>query len=251
MRMEQIEGAVDRVMERQRPRIRCRLMHAGERLPWTEEELGWDQQQLHPETVFVAEQDGQVCGVIVAAEVHATLLLVRMLGSGGAWLRPLWRFIRLVCFQRHIAGVWMFAENRLVTERKLLRLIARNVDQAESREMTIQLFAGRFHFAGSTSSTMACPLVDGGGHGSDAGHDSLRAGEQTELVIDVDLEQHGRAAGGGAEGAAAGGDPGAAGEHAGADRREPDPDHLCDDLGESRRAAVRSQLRDAVFGGQR
>jgi hypothetical protein len=54
MRMEQIESAVDRVMERRAVgRIECRLMRDGELLPWTLEELGWDQRQLQPATVFV------------------------------------------------------------------------------------------------------------------------------------------------------------------------------------------------------
>jgi hypothetical protein len=250
MRMEDIENAVNRV--EQRRRVRTRLMHAGEQLPWSTEEIGWPVAQLTPETVFVAEQDGCPCGLIVAAEVHGTLFLMRMLGSGGEWVRPLWRFIRHVCFQRKIAGVWMVAENQNEAERKLLKLLPRDFDEARSEERSTILFAGRWNYAGTFSSPVAGAAVDGGERGRRPGNDSLRTGEgqriEQQQPDDATAGQH---PGGGAEGSAAGGGDRAAGEHAGLDRRKFDADIVFVDEREERGRSIRSQLNHAIFGRQR
>jgi hypothetical protein len=247
LRMEQIESAVNRVEERWAAAIECRLMRAGERLPWSTEELGWAQEQLRPETVFVAEKGGTVCGLVIAAEVHGTLLLVRMLGLGGAWVRPLFRFIRLVCFQRHIAGVWMVAENRNQSESKLLKLLPRFVDESGSQEQTTILFGGRFNHAGSTSSSVADSADLGDRSGYLAGHHGLRDDEQAEQLVDqLHLGRDGTESGAGGAGESS--DAGAEPEHAVADRRESDADQLCDAIGEVGWRSVRSQLHHAVFG---
>lgn len=250
MRMEQIESAVDRVMERrERARIHCRLMRAGELLPWTLEQLGWSPAQLRTDTVFVAEKDGKVCGLVIAAEVHGTLLLVRMLGSGGGWVRPLWRFIRHVCFQRQIAGVWMVAQNQNDSERKLLGLLPHFVDVSQSQEQSTILFGGRWNYAGTSSSPVVSTTAIGHRRGNVARNDGVHAGEPAGHAQDDDHRPHG-GADGGAAGAAESGAAGAEREHAIADRREPDADRLCDQLGQCGWSAVRSQLHHAVFGRQ-
>jgi hypothetical protein len=249
LRMEQIESAVNRVEERWAAAIECRLMRAGERLPWSTEEMGWTGEQLQPETVFVAEKGGTVCGLVIAAEVHGTLLLVRMLGFGGAWVRPLFRFIRLVCFQRKIAGVWMVAENLNDSERKLLSLLPHFVDASESREYSTILFAGRFNHAGSTSSSVADSAVDGRRSGDVDRHHGLRPGDQAEQLVDqLHVGRGGTESGAGS--AAESGGAGAEPQHAVADRREFDADEFSVELGEERRRAIRSQLAAAVFGGR-
>lgn len=250
--MEQIESAVNRVQ--QRHRYLCRLMRRGEVLPWTVEEMGWQVAQLNPDTVFVAEQEGQACGLIIAAEIHGTLFLVRMLGGGGEWVRPLWRFVRLVCFQRKIAGVWMLAENQNEAERKLLKLLPRDFDDSRSEERTTILFAGRWNYAGIVSGSVAGATVDSSERGSGPGHHGLQLGEgqreqqQSQLI-------HNGGADGGADSGAAEGDPSGGdrepGQHPGADRREPDADGLSYPEREIGGRSVRSQLRDAIFGRQR
>lgn len=249
--MEQIENAVNRVQ--QRHRYLCRLMHRGEVLPWTTEEMGWQVAQLNPDAVFVAEQEGKPCGLIIAAEIHGTLFLVRMLGSGGEWVRPLWRFVRLVCFQRKIAGVWMLAENQNEAERKLLKLLPRDFDQTRSEERSTTLFAGRWNYAGIVSGSVAGATVDGSECSSRPGNDSLQPSveqrqQQSQLI------HHGGADGGADSGAAegdAGGSDCEPGQHPIADRREPDADCLSYAERENGGRSVRSQLRDAVFGQQR
>jgi hypothetical protein len=252
MRMEEIENAVNRVEQRHaHAGIRTRLMRPGELLPWSTEEIGWCVQQLRPETVFVAEQYGQPIGLIVAAEVHGTLLLMRMLGSGGVWVRPLWRFIRHVCFQRKIAGVWMVAENQNEAERKLLKLLPRDFDEARSEERSTILFAGRWNYAGTFSSPVAGAAVDGGERRGRPGNDSLRtdAGERIEQQQPDDATA-GQHAGGGDQGSAAGGGDRAAGEHPGEYRRQLDADIVFNDEREERGGSIRSQLDHAIFGRQ-
>lgn len=248
--MEQIENAVNRVQ--QRHRYLCRLMHRGEVLPWSTEEMGWQVAQLNPDTVFVAEQEGKACGLIIAAEIHGTLFLVRMLGGGGEWVRPLWRFVRLVCFQRKIAGVWMLAENQNEAERKLLKLLPRDFDNWRSESRITILFAGRWNYAGDVSDSVAGATVDSSERGSRPGHDGLQPGveqreQQSQLIHHSSAD--GGANGGAAEGHAGGGDC-EPGQHPGADRRELDADSVSDIERENGRGSVRSQLRDAVFGGQ-
>jgi hypothetical protein len=252
MRMEQIENAVNRVM--QQHRYLCRLMHRGEVLPWSTEEMGWQVAQLNPDTVFVAEQEGKACGLIIAAEIHGTLFLVRMLGGGGEWVRPLWRFVRLVCFQRKIAGVWMLAENQNEAERKLLKLLPRDFEQTRSEERNTILFAGRWNYAGTSSNSVAGATVDSSERGSRPGNDGLQPGVEQREQQQSQLVHNGSAAGG-ADGGAAEGDAGGGdcepGQHSGPDRREPHPDCVSYIQREIGRGSVRSQLRDAVFGGQR
>jgi hypothetical protein len=247
--MEDIENAVNRV--EQRRRVRTRLMHPGEVLPWTTEEIGWHVAQLTPETVFVAEQEGRPCGLIVAAEVHGTLFLMRMLGSGGEWVRPLWRFIRHVCFQRSIAGVWMVAENQNEAERKLLKLLPRDLNESRSEERSTILFAGRWNYAGTFSSPVASTAVNGDERSGRPGHDGLPTDTGRRIDAERERDQHSGAAGSGAEGAAAGGGARAAGEHAGLDRRQSDTDRVHDDEREERGGSVRSQLDHAIFGRRR
>jgi hypothetical protein len=249
-RMETIQNAVDRTM--QQHRHLCRLMHRGEILPWTTEEMGWQVAQLNPETVFVAEREGKACGVIIAAEVHGTLLLVRMLGTGGEWLRPLWRFVRLVCFQRKIAGVWMLAENQNDAERKLLQLLPRDFPLSHSEERNTILFAGRWNDAGTSSSPVVGSADNRNRSGDFDRHDGLRPGDRAWIALNAyDHIQRERAGAGGTSGTAESGGPGASREHPGADRRQLDADQFPGGLGEVSGAAVRSQLVAAVFGGQR
>jgi hypothetical protein len=250
MRMEDIENAVNRV--EQRRRVRTRLMHPGEQLPWSTEEIGWPVAQLTPETVFVAEQDGCPCGLIVAAEVHGTLFLMRMLGSGGEWVRPLWRFIRHVCFQRKIAGVWMVAENQHEAERRLLKLLPRDFSESHSEERSTILFAGRWNYAGTFSSPVAGAAVDSGERRGGPGNDSLRAGEgeriEQQQPDDAAAGQHpGGSAGGSAEGS---GDR-AAGQHPSEYRRQLDTDIVFDVEREVGGGSIRSQLNHAIFGRRR
>jgi hypothetical protein len=251
LRMEQIESAVDRVQERWAAAIECRLLRTEELLPWSTAELGWAQEQLRPETVFVAEKGGTVCGLVIAAEVHGTLLLVRMLGFGGAWVRPLFRFIRLVCFQRQIAGVWMVAENRNQSESKLLKLLPRFVDESGSQEQTTILFGGRFNHAGSSSNSVAGAIDYGDRSGGRDRHHGVQPGDRTGFAVDqLDLEHGCGGAKGGARSAAESGGPGTEPEHPNADRGKPDADELSVDLGQERWRSVRSQLAAAVFGGR-
>lgn len=231
--------------------ITCRFMRRGEPLPWSTFTLGWTAEQLNPDTVFIAEKHGRIIGAVIAAEVHGTLQLIRMLGNGGEWVRPLWRFIRLACLQRSIAGVWMLAQNRNEAEAKLLKLLARVLPNSHMEERDTTMFAGRWGNASFTSGSVACAVVDGSERSGRPGDDGVSATQS------AGLEQLSRqpciAAGGTERGqpesSASGGDR-AAGEHAAGDGRQLDTDSLYDDERESRRSAVRLELDHAVFGRQ-
>jgi hypothetical protein len=80
-------------------------------LPWPAEALGWNQKTLHLETAWVAERDGQIVGLILGADVHHSLLLLRVLGNGGSWIRPLWKHVKMASLAQGIVSFWTFFDN--------------------------------------------------------------------------------------------------------------------------------------------
>lgn len=236
-------------------KVLCRLMRPGESLPFAVEQMGWPAEQLETSTVFVAEKEGQICGLVIAANVHGTLLLMRMLGFGGEWVRPLFRYIRLVCLQRKIAGVWMWTENQSQAEQRLLRLLPHFVDASDSRTQQTVLFAGRWgNNASNARSTVADTTVDRNRDRGDGGDQRLRTeqglGEQQYLAAGSD--DPGRPAEGSAGGTAALGGPGEPGQHAIPDGRQPDADWISDAIGQGNgNAGSRPAIHAAVYGRRR
>lgn len=155
----------------------CRELEPGDVLPWSAEAMGWRRDMLDTRTVWVAEKDGRIVGMVLAAEVHHTLFLLRMLGTGGAWVRPLWRHIRHVCFRRGVASVWTFTDNGNEREARLIRLLLKDADIGQSQPYAMIAVGGRWN-AGSCSDT----LVDSADYrphgGGNVGRDRLhtRAG---------------------------------------------------------------------------
>jgi len=229
----------------------CRNLEPSDRLPWTTEEIGWRREQLDRRTIWVAiapDHRQRICGMVVGAEVHRTLLILRMLGSGGAWVRPLWRHIRLACFQRQITSFWTFADNERQAEARLIRLLKKDTaTTGEWKPAQMFAFAGIWNaIPGRTSS-----ITNGGSGGGFAGSDGLRTGEPTFFVF-----CDGREAGTGADGSTAGSaattaENGVSGSTAGrpiADQRITDTDRVQRADGDDGGSTFRSKLFTQIFG---
>lgn len=229
----------------------CRQMREGEVLPFPESAIGWKNEQLDPRTVWVAEQYGAVLGAIVAAEVHKTLFLVRMLGSGGAWLRPLWRHIRHVCVQQKIVGVWAFLDNQKQSEIQLAKLLIHDSRTSGYEKWdTCSVVVGRWDAA--TDSAAVAGAADNGDRGGDlARSDGLRPGERWGIVEqllrsgDSATATTGSADGSAAKSGAAGGGE----QHQLPDRGELDTGGNADFRGQpGGHSASKSAVHLAIFG---
>jgi len=210
--------------------------------------MGWRREQLDRRTVWVAiAPDSQsIRGMVIAAEVHQTLLILRMLGSGGAWIRPLWRHIRLACFQRQITSFWTFADNERQAEARLIRLLKKDTaTTGEWKPAQMFAFAGIWNaIPGRTSS-----ITNGGSGGGFAGSDGLRIGEPTFFC---DGREASTGADGGREGGAAtAAENGVSGSTAGhpiADQRIIDADRVQRADGDDGGSTFRSKLFTQIFG---
>jgi hypothetical protein len=225
----------------------CRNLEPEDELPWPQEQVGWARVSLDPRTVWVAIDQGKVVGMIVAAHCHQTLLILRVLGEGGAWFRPLWKHIRHACFHRGVVSYWGFADNARDEERRLMNLIKR--DSVSHRfssphaEMTV--VAGVWN-ASDTVSDMGSNSGDSRG-GRDSRLYGLRVGEPTEYAQNTN-HSHANGTNAGAAASAEGSVPGRAAQRASADKREFNANSFqpgeCDASGSS----IRSQLYRAIFG---
>ena len=225
----------------------------GERLPWTLEEIGWDQAKLDPRTVWIAEDQGEIVGLIIAAEVHQTLFLLRILGKGAYWIRPAWRAIRLASFHRKIGAFWMFADNKRHEEARLSKLLLRDADEGLSGECTLTVVAGRWN-AGTNSNSVVSPSHHRHSRGGNLGYDGIRAGEPAILERLLG-HRHGSDPGPGAgpgagpaDGPAEGGICRSATQRAGLDGWRTDGDGV--EHGDSERSgsSIRSKLYREIFG---
>ena len=228
----------------------CRELQADDVLPWTIDEIGWNPAQLDPETVWIAfdQKSQKIVGMVIAAEVHRTLLILRILGSGGAWVRPLWRHIRLVCFHRHVSSFWTFADNDGDDQARLLQLVQKDGSTyATWRPESAIVIAGRWNAPiGSISADSY-----GSGRSGNAGGDGVRTGEPAWFQF-----RFGRGAGSSAAEATAGshdraaenGLPGSAAERPGLDGRESDFERLQHSRSDPGGSSIRSKLYREIFG---
>lgn len=99
---------------------------AGEHLPWTQEDIGWNPEDFEPEWVWLVFVDREMTALLITAKVLNSVLLLRLLSKPGRawWIRDLWSVVRNVCGKRKIVGFWSFMDNGREAERKLLALLA-------------------------------------------------------------------------------------------------------------------------------
>jgi hypothetical protein len=226
----------------------CRELAPGDILPWSSEEMGWRRDFLDPRTVWVAIDDaGRVVGMIVAAEVHRTLLVLRMLGAGGAWVRPLWRHIRHVCFQRQIASFWTFTDNGNEREARLSRLLLKDAAIGGCQPYSMIAVGGRWD--ASTGSNTVVSSLDNRSVGSgDAGFDWLRTGTGRRQQHADDRDIHRSAASSTAGSSAEDSVSGRGAERPGEHGRILDTIGIQHGDGDSGGGSIRLKLHRAVFG---
>lgn len=226
----------------------CRELEPGDELPWSAEEIGWRRDLLDPRTVWVAiDDDGRVVGMIVAADVHRTLLILRMLGAGGAWVRPLWRHIRHVCFQRQIASFWTFTDNGNEREARLAQLLLKDAAIAGCQPYSMIAVGGRWD--ASTGSNTVVSSFDNRHIGSgNAGVNGLPAGARRRQQHADDRDIHRGSASGAAGRGAEDGVSGGAAERAGEHQRISDANGIQRGDSDPGGSSIRSKLHRAVFG---
>lgn len=224
-----------------------RELQADDVLPWSIPEIGFSPEQLDKRTVWVAADGEKIVGMIVAAEVHRTLLILRVLGTGPAWVRPLWRHIRLVCFHRNVSSFWTFADNEGEDQARLLQLVQKDGSAyATWKPKSAVVIAGRWNAPSSGTS----PDPYGSGRGRNAGSDRVRVSESTWFG------GFGRGtSGSAAETAASANDrgpengiPGSTAERTSGDGRGTDLAGLQPGDGDGRGSAIRSKLYREIFG---
>ena len=232
--------------------LRIRNLAPDDVLPWTTEVIGWNPAQLDPRTVWIAESRGEIVGMIVAAEVHQTLLILRVLGKGGGWIRPMWRTIRLACFHRAVGAFWAIAENGHENEVRLAELVQH--DDAEFAVWHPQgtfAIAGRWHAVPSRNSTD----TERDRRRRNSGSDGIRTRESAWFEL-LDLDNRIDRSPAGAAGPADRRDPGpaeggvrsSAAQRAGGDGRGIDGDGLQYSDGAGGGSTIRSQLYREIFG---
>jgi hypothetical protein len=236
--------------------MKIRNLASDDVLPWTTEEIGWSPAQLDPRTVWIAESAGAIVGMIIAAEVHQTLLILRVLGKGGSWLRPAWRAIRLACFHRNIGAFWTIADNSRPDEVRLAEVVRK--DDAEFATWYPQegfALAGRWHAVPGrirTDPGSDCTVCDGSRSCGESGSDGIRTSQPAFFgAIGIsDCSPAGRTgpADGCDPGRAESGIPGRAAERAGGDGRGIDGDSTQYGDGPAGGSSIRSQLYREIFG---
>jgi hypothetical protein len=151
-----------------------RNLQPEDELPWTDAELGWPRQRLDLSTVWVALAADQPVGLLIGANVHQTLLLLRLLGRNdgkGYWIHPLWDHVRRACLHRGIASFWSFLDNGRDAERALIRLMLYDCHTGQEQEWTSIAIAGRWiPLEEINAGTGGHPLVSSTAHRSGSGH---------------------------------------------------------------------------------
>jgi hypothetical protein len=230
----------------------CRELQPEDVIPWTVKEMGWDPAQLDRETVWVAiDESKKIIGMVIAAKVHRSLLILRMLGKGGAWVRPLWRYIRHACFQRHVESYWTFTDNSRDVEARLIKLLLKGGTIAFEHTTTLTVVGGRWN-AVSGNDTVASPLDYWSSRSRLPGGDGLHASERAILLF-LQQQCDGSGSAGEAAGSSAGSSPenripGSAAQRTGADGRGPHIDGVQYGGSDSSGGSIRSKLYRTIFG---
>lgn len=153
-------------------------------LPWTDDQMGWRRPMLDLSTAWVAEDNGKIIGLLIAADVHKTLLCLRLLGdkSNTHWIYPLWCHVSSACLYRGIVSFWSFMENERQEERRLARLMLYDCPVGRQQEWTCSVVAGRWEGTENDASTswnpVACPTDNGDRSRGITSSNGVRTGKQ-------------------------------------------------------------------------
>jgi hypothetical protein len=228
----------------------CRELQPEDVIPWTVKEMGWNPEQLDRETVWVAiDESKKIIGMVIAAKVHRSLLILRMLGKGGAWVRPIWRYIRHACFQRHVESYWTFTDNGRDVEARLVKLLLNKL-LLKGGPTTFE-WTGTFTVVGGRWNAVVYPPDYWPSSSRLPGSDGVHASERAVQFLRQRLGSSGsagEAAGSSADRSSENRIPGSTAQRTGADGREPHIDGVQYGVSDPSGGSIRSKLYRTVFG---